>query len=1037
MIGREREREALRGAVDQAAMGDDAFLLIVGEPGIGKTTLLRALSDLAHDAGLAVGHGRAEPDGTTPMWPWTSTFAALDVPTADERSTTSSALETERFAVFERFAAELTARAAAGPVALIVDDLHWADVTALRLLRHLLDRSPMSGVLLAAGLRTTEPLAVDAAEVVSGLLAHPSVDVIEVAAFGEAEVAAFAGATLARPASDGEVAVLAERSGGNPFLLGELLRWLPDDASPAMLAAALPLAVRESVRRRLVVEDALTQQIVKTAAVAGAIASLDRLAAIARMDRADVGRALDAAIRAGLVVVERSGSVSFVHDLVRQAVLSVLPTWSRIQLHHDVGMTLRDDIRSSSWAAVAAHLTSAGPLVSDDTLADVSHQAALEATRAGAFDEAADHLAVVLDATAVHGDTAARGQLLLERGRQLWAAERADESKAVLEAAIALARRTSDSGLLAQVALSWRGGEMRVILRRTDDEFVALLREALAAEPPVQDRLRCLLLARLALCAHWDIGDRDGVATCEEAVSMARRLDDPEVLASALATRFYYRWRPELVHERLAIADEILAVALAAGDAGMRAQASYLRLLALLDIGWLREAWSELARFEDASAVSSQPLLRLRALWFRATRHIAAGERPEAHSTAVEACRLATRMGRPDAAVEQLGQALVLLAPADQVDNLLQMIHPVVRRPVTYHSIVAVANGLAGRRAEANAALTAVVAAGLERQPRDMSWLFGQCGLLGAAAVSGDRDTGEHLYDTLEPFAGLWAVLNPGIVVLGAVDHFLGLGAALLGRTDAALDHLRRAAEVHEREDAVPLALLSLHELVTVLSHRRRPCDEAEAVAAGSRIARLEARNTVPFKPVLGGLLSPTRAASAGALVQRLVLEGDTWLVEFGGRRTACATSEGCTTCAPCWNGRASRSPRSPWPAPSPALPARATGRCSMIERCGSTAGTSSTCARTSTRRVPTTTSSAPPGSRPSWTRSSSTWLRPPGSAVGPGTSTVPTSEPASASPRPSVPPSATSASSCPSSTGTSRRPFAPAIAASINPIPG
>src|SRR5262249_49099929 len=152
----------------------------------------------------------------------------------------------------------------------------------------------------------------------------------------------------------------------------------------------------------------------------------------------------------------------------------------------------------------------------------------------------------------------------------------------VLGQAAEVARRTGDGELLAHVALSWRGGELRPILRHADFEFLGLLREAMAAMPPGDSRLRCLLLARLALCGHWDISDHDGIAACDEAVAMARRLGDSEALVNALGTRFYYRWRPDLARERLTIADEIVAVALATADAGLVAQASYFRLVALL-----------------------------------------------------------------------------------------------------------------------------------------------------------------------------------------------------------------------------------------------------------------------------------------------------------------------------------------------------------------------------------------------------------------------------------------------------------------------
>jgi hypothetical protein len=351
---------------------------------------------------------------------------------------------------------------------------------------------------------------------------------------------------------------------------------------------------------------------------------------VTSLECAEVAGALDAAERAGLLVVESEccRAPTFTHDLVRQAVVSLMPTWSRIELHHAVGVALLADDGPSSWAEVAAQLERARPLVDDAAVANAAARAATEDFAAGAFNEAASHLSVALQFTGADGRADARSELLLQRGQALWAAERAEESRAALLESAALARRTGNSDLLARVALSWCGGEFRPIFKRTDHQFLALIREALTVVPADDSRLRSLLLSRLARCGYWDISDPDGSAACGEAVAIARRLGDPEALTDALGTRFYYCWTPELVGERLQIANEILELALTGTDSALVAQASYFRILALLESGALLEAWTEVERFEGAAAASAQPTLKLRALWFRATRHLAMGQVP-------------------------------------------------------------------------------------------------------------------------------------------------------------------------------------------------------------------------------------------------------------------------------------------------------------------------------------------------------------------------------------------------------------------------
>ena len=211
LIGRERECDVLRGAVVRVVEGGSAFVLVVGEPGIGKSTLLTALSDLARESGLAVGFGRGQSDGAVPLWPWRSAVASLAaerraVDGRVQRSAGRPSCRTRCAAPGRRIGTVRDLRAdclafehvrGPGPIALLLDDLQWAEVSALRLLCHLVHRPSLPGVLVAGALRTTEPLAPDVDELVAEVLAHPATDVVEVSGFDVCEVTAFAEVSVA------------------------------------------------------------------------------------------------------------------------------------------------------------------------------------------------------------------------------------------------------------------------------------------------------------------------------------------------------------------------------------------------------------------------------------------------------------------------------------------------------------------------------------------------------------------------------------------------------------------------------------------------------------------------------------------------------------------------------------------------------------------------------------------------------------------------------------------------------------------------
>ena len=254
--GREAEQKVIRDLLRRAARRAGGVVLVDGEPGIGKSLLLRSATDEAAEQGFSLAAGAADPLGQA--IPFFALRAALRDPfTADDpgpdRPDAAAWWITQ-------IRARLEQRAAAAPVLVCLDDLHWASPATLAALRTLprdLKRHPVAWLLARTG---TPQHAADylfgqlpkdgAARITVGPLEQDSVAAMLTDAFGVAP--------------DQALADLARGAAGNPSLVAELIRGLRDDhavnvtGGHAVLASArLPQRIHRLAQRRL---DGLSQQ---------------------------------------------------------------------------------------------------------------------------------------------------------------------------------------------------------------------------------------------------------------------------------------------------------------------------------------------------------------------------------------------------------------------------------------------------------------------------------------------------------------------------------------------------------------------------------------------------------------------------------------------------------------------------------------------------------------------------------------------------------------------------------------------------------
>ena len=843
LVGRRLAIDALRSAVDAALAGAGGVVLLAGEAGMGKTALASdAVAYAKAQGAVAVWGACWEGDGAPGYWPWIQVVRGLvrddggagDAVLAEltgATETRSSILGDEaaaRFRTYDAVAMYVRGRAAQRPLVIVLDDLHWADLSSLRLLAFLARQLRDAAVLVIGTYRDVELATGD-------LLARPLL--AELA--GQAELLQLTGLTA------GEVGRLLEivcgelppavliravhdRTAGNPFFAQQIARLLvsrgvPLDRTPV---TGVPPAVRDVLLRRLARLPPEVVDLLAVAAVAGTRFSLATVAAIADTPIKAAMPLMDSAVHAAVLEHDEPGRARFSHDLFRDALYDGLPGARRSALHLAVAELLEQQgTPATSAAEIAYHRSTALPLGDRDRAIAALVEAGREAAARTAFDEAAAHLRHAVDVAG--GMTEIGPAMLCEYGDALRRAGHGEDAQAAFFAAAARARAPGDTALFARAAFG--AHRVATLTESPRSGVIALLEEALAAlDGATQGDVgvsRWLLLASLAR-ELADGPDRDlsrAAGLANAAVEDARAVGDPGGLGYALFALGDVRWQPGTAAERLGIAEELAAAAAAAGESELVLEAHLAKLTALLELGDPSFA-IQLGTFTRLAEQAAIPRYLYLARSRQATGASLTGPLEAADKLIDSAAAYGERIGEPDAWGVQASQ-LVGLA--------------FLRHDWTRLSRLAAARGQAltppefAWREQAwlfieagdrNAAAALVVS--MPDLPAAYRWrhaamLTGDAEL---AAAARDRRRCGALYERLLPMTDEFAVVGAAVFTTGPVALQLGLLAAVLGRWEDARGHLDDAVRRCDRLGARLLAARARAELARVVAERdRRP----------------------------------------------------------------------------------------------------------------------------------------------------------------------------------------------------------------------
>ena len=533
-VGREAELERLRAAFDEAFAGRGSLVMLVGEPGIGKTRTAQELATYAQLRGGRVLWGRArESAGAPPYWPWIQIGNGFSATTDITQGGTGvqydmmAALvplfpalrqlipglpelpelhdgEAAQFRLFEAYT-RFVAQIADPPLLLILDDLHWADKPSLLLLEHLAQELTHLRVLVVGTYRDTDlarthPLS----EALATLNRDPGFLRVPLRGLTRAETAAYIGAAANIEPAPVVLDRIVEETEGNPFFLSEVVNLLTQEGTltkTSLSDIAIPDGVREALGRRLDRISPETNETLQVAAVVGREFAYDTLNLLGeRPDDellAQVEEALDARV---IEELDRPGRYRFTHALMQETLLSELSTTRRVRLHGQVG-----DALERRWGAnsarhapeLAVHFSEAATLSAPYAQRAVRYSrfAAEQAEAVAAWDDARRHYQRCLDVLAdddeghIDEDHAA---LLVHLGRCSRDSEDFRGAARAFNQAIERYRERGDGRAVAQTTLD------SLLTGASPERVEARVRDALDALAGADPHLEALLLVELA-----------------------------------------------------------------------------------------------------------------------------------------------------------------------------------------------------------------------------------------------------------------------------------------------------------------------------------------------------------------------------------------------------------------------------------------------------------------------------------------------------------------------------------------------------------
>ena len=603
-VGREAELKQLQSAFDSALSGQGGLVMVVGEPGIGKTALVEQLATYATLRGGSTLWGHCYEEGSLSL-PYLAFVEALRgyvqsrppdalraelgtaandlariVSEVRERLTVEprppSEPEEDRWRLLQAVSGFLRNASTVQPLVIVLEDLHWADQGTLDLLVHLARNLQGARLLVVGSYRDVE---VDRSHPLSATLAdlrrNASFGRVQLRGLGTPEVQRMLMAITGSEPPGSLAEAIHRQTEGNPLFVQEVVRYLVEEGHLGQGGAAstgtpatmtIPEGLRDVIGRRLSRLSPECNRVLAVAAVIGRDFGLETLQTVAGLEEEAVVSALEEALHVGVLEEQsRLGVIRyrFAHAFFRQTLYEELIAPRRLRLHQQVAGALerqyanRLDEHAAELAEHFAQSTDREDLAKAVRYGELAAQRALGVY---AYGEAVRHLEQALAVQEVldPDDKAKRCDLLLALGEALLpAGEPLRAAEGVCEEAFRIAEREGDGAAaawacrLATDAVNGFGANTATgsaLGRRWVARYDG------CAKPGTADRV--FADGRLGAVAAADGQWTDAWEYAMRGLKLARQLGDPETLVGAAADVLGRGMLSAHAAERLQVAQE-------------------------------------------------------------------------------------------------------------------------------------------------------------------------------------------------------------------------------------------------------------------------------------------------------------------------------------------------------------------------------------------------------------------------------------------------------------------------------------------------